>query len=155
MPEAEAVGLVARDWIAKADGDLRAARHLLESQGAEPWIVTFHAQQAAEKYLKAALVAEQVPFPPTHDLELLRQKLTTTWALPDAAELARLTTYAVAGRYPHGLLEVGPDPDWADATTAVQQADTVASAVVSGMEARGIMPTSEDSGETEPSPAQP
>jgi len=35
--------------------------------------VGFHAQQAAEKFIKAFLVRHQIEFPKTHDIGLLRQ----------------------------------------------------------------------------------
>ena len=46
-------------WIKKADADLRVAKELLDLNE-EPWVITFHAQQAIEKYLKAYLIYKQV-----------------------------------------------------------------------------------------------
>ena len=60
-----------KKWLKKADADLRVSKELL-NLNEEPWIITFHAQQAIEKYLKAYLVYRQVRFKKTHDiLELL------------------------------------------------------------------------------------
>jgi HEPN domain-containing protein len=45
-----------RDWIRKAEIDFKTAGHLCQSGDEFVEGVTFHAQQAAEKYLKAFLV---------------------------------------------------------------------------------------------------
>ena len=45
---------LARGWFLKAESDLITARHMVESDG--PYdTACFHAQQAAEKYLKGLL----------------------------------------------------------------------------------------------------
>jgi HEPN domain-containing protein len=141
MPDPEAVAEVARHWMRRARADLAAARVILaDREGLDPWVASFHAQQAAEKYLKAACVIEQVRFPRTHDLERLAQLLKTGWALPDERTLAVLSRYAVAGRYPEALFEGGPDPTWADAEEAVRLAIEVESAVVDGARSRSVDP---------------
>ncbi|MCV5768109.1 HEPN domain-containing protein, partial [Escherichia coli] len=57
----------------------------------------FDAQQAAEKALKALLIALGIPFPKTHDLaELIRPHLPVP---PGLEDLVRLNPFAVAGRY--------------------------------------------------------
>lgn len=57
-----------RQWMQRADQDLAAAEILLrDASGVRP-VIAFHAQQAAEKYLKAILVWHQVYFPKTHDI---------------------------------------------------------------------------------------
>lgn len=102
MPDRNAVIAVTREWVAKAESDLRAAVYLLEPRVEQPTeAVCFHAQQCAEKYMKALLVFRGTDFPMTHDLE----KLT---ALLPAALRPRLTIeeqrrfigYATAARYP-------------------------------------------------------
>jgi HEPN domain-containing protein len=61
----------------------------------------FHAQQAAEKALKAALVHHGVRIPRSHDLTFLMDLLPRGISLPPALiELPRLTKYAVQQRYP-------------------------------------------------------
>jgi HEPN domain-containing protein len=57
-----------RQWIKKAEGDLRSAQLLLAADPPEPDAVAFHAQQAVEKYLKAYLVHLGIDPPRTHDL---------------------------------------------------------------------------------------
>jgi HEPN domain-containing protein len=60
-----------QEWLAKAEEDFRVSEHLLAEDGFHT-AIGFHAQQAAEKYLKALLVQHQIEFPKTHNLgELL------------------------------------------------------------------------------------
>src|SRR3990170_4469098 len=68
MPDPEAVVEVARSWLRGARSDLVMSRKALADRDAvDPWVASFHAQQAAEKTVKAALVIEQIRFPRTHD----------------------------------------------------------------------------------------
>jgi HEPN domain-containing protein len=102
MPESDAVLAVVREWIVKAENDLKNAAHTLGLGADCPTdTVCFHAQQCIEKYLKALLVLQGFDFPKSHDLEVLlalvpkrvRPHLT-------AEEQGRLTTYATTARYP-------------------------------------------------------
>jgi HEPN domain-containing protein len=90
--------------------------------------VGFHAQQAAEKYLKAFLVGHQVEFPKTHDIEDLLQRVSrVARPLADAlAAVAALTPYAADVRYPGEV----PDPTAEQARTALRLAQQVRDAVV-------------------------
>ena len=59
-------------WVQKAEHDLAAVRVLATAGSEVPWdVVVFHCQQAAEKYLKALLVANDHDVPKIHDLERL------------------------------------------------------------------------------------
>jgi HEPN domain-containing protein len=66
----------------------------------------FQAQQAAEKAIKAVLIHLGVEYPYRHDLgTLLTLVIQAGVTVPDKIkQAARLTRYAVAGRYP-GLME--------------------------------------------------
>ena len=88
----------------------------------------FHAQQAAEKALKAALVAKGVPFPHTHDLARLIGLLDSCGSsVPyELREAAGLTVYAVATRYP------GPEDDLE--TEELREAVEIAGRVVAWVE---------------------
>lgn len=93
-----------REWLRFAEEDLDAAR--LGPELLSPEILCFHAQQAAEKALKAVLVDRAADFPYTHDIgELLatleQNGVECTAVSPEAN---RLTRYAVLTRYP-GLSE--------------------------------------------------
>jgi len=100
MPEAEIE--IAKQWIAKADNDLLNADNNLKSARVPCDTVCFHCQQAAEKVLKAYLIANQKPYPITHDLFLLLEHILPLD--PDAESLretlAILAPYAVEIRYP-------------------------------------------------------
>lgn len=62
----------------------------------------FHAQQCAEKALKALLIARSIEFPPTHAIERLLDLLSgaAVELPPDVDEAFILTQYAVQTRYP-------------------------------------------------------
>jgi HEPN domain-containing protein len=62
----------------------------------------FHAQQAAEKAIKALLIRHRVQFPYVHDLAALLTRLEkATGDLPERIrQVERLTQFAVEARYP-------------------------------------------------------
>ena len=69
-PPEEEIRLLAGEWIKKADLDFKTVVRLsAESEFRD--IVGFHAQQSAEKYLKALLTRHQIEFPKTHVIRRL------------------------------------------------------------------------------------
>jgi len=78
-----------------------AAKSLLPVAGVADSILGFHAQQAVEKALKAALAARSVPFPYTHDLDgLLELCESSGLQIPDELDgVDRLAPYGVHMRY--------------------------------------------------------
>lgn len=124
----------ARGWLAFALGDLAAARSGGRARF-RPRIVAFHAQQAAEKAIKAALILEDLAPPPRHDLEELRHLLPDAWQVKRRpASLDRLTDYGVDAKYPDHMVTVTP----IDAATAVRQAIAVIRLVSEEFERRGV-----------------
>lgn len=88
-------------WLGFAAADLDAARVLLADPGIPPRLACFHAQQAAEKALKAALVAEAIPFRKTHDLVVLVGLAPASLAAElSGVDVLVLQPWAVDGRYP-------------------------------------------------------
>ena len=91
-----------RAWLVKAAEDLRAAD--FEFTASPPLLadITFHAQQAAEKALKALLTWNNRPFRRTHSLEELgEQCLEIDSSLrPLVDRSVQLTDYAWKFRYP-------------------------------------------------------
>src|SRR5271157_4774990 len=89
-------------WASKADHDFRNAEYTLTLQEDCPFdTVCFHAQQCAEKYLKALLLAAGAEAPRTHDLRLLLQRLPKNLAESfRMEEMIELNRYAVESRYP-------------------------------------------------------
>jgi len=61
-----------RRWLSYARDDLEAAEALLAHPDVAPRLSCFLAQQAAEKAIKAALIASQIEFPRHHNLDALR-----------------------------------------------------------------------------------
>lgn len=90
------------EWMQFAESDLRLARLAVQDQSIRPEQVCFHAQQAAEKAIKAILRSLHADFPLTHDIELLlRLAGEAGIGVPEDIRAARrLTPYAVETRYP-------------------------------------------------------
>jgi len=101
-PPEDVARRLSHGWLAKAESDVRVCERLLEESAEFAEAIAFHAQQAAEKSLKALLVARQVEFPKTHDLErLLELAALGDGPLADKlANAAELTPYGVEFRYP-------------------------------------------------------
>jgi HEPN domain-containing protein len=102
MPEPDKVILVIREWIIKAENDLKTAVHTLEMEDDCPTdTVCFHAQQCVEKYLKAFLVLEETDFPKTHDIGKITALIPSRIKVPlTVEEQIQLTNYATVMRYP-------------------------------------------------------
>ncbi len=127
---------VLRRWLRYAEDDLRAAEILLE-QGSIPRTSCFHAQQAAEKAIKAVFVFLQVDFPFTHNLDRLRDLLPDGWTLKeDFPDLARLSAWAVEPRYPGAVIEASRQ----DAETAVEQARNIYETTLEDLKRHGYRP---------------
>jgi HEPN domain-containing protein len=110
------------EWIAKAEADFATAQRELGVTDRPNYDgVCFHAQQCAEKYLKAFLQESNIAFPRTHDLADL---LGLTLAIQPAwtsmqSDLNTLSAFAVEYRYP------GESSDVDEAKEAVQMCDNV------------------------------
>lgn len=103
-----------RHWLARARSDLAIAAAQIEGAFLED--LCFHAQQAAEKALKALLLHRGIRFPYVHDLaELVHRLELAGVALPGPIrEAVRLTDYAVEARYP-GPAESVTEQEWQEA----------------------------------------
>jgi HEPN domain-containing protein len=91
----------ARTLLQKARDDAWVLERLSQDRDTPPWTLGFHAQQAAEKAVKAVLSAAGAEYPKTHDLQhLLNLAAGAGVALPpDADALPRLTPFGAALRY--------------------------------------------------------
>jgi HEPN domain-containing protein len=91
----------AGELLAAGERDLKAL-HLLNQTGQAPHeVIGFHAQQAAEKFIKALLVLNGIFFERTHDLVRL-YRLAEQRGISiavDVEKLRALTSYAVQFRY--------------------------------------------------------
>lgn len=97
-------------WLRRARSNLARARDIRLTSEILLEDLCFDAQQAAEKAIKAVLIARNIEFPRTHSiadlLTLLQQSGTV---VPDQIrEAIRLTRYAVQTRYPGVSEEVTP-----------------------------------------------
>jgi len=91
------------EWISKAEEDFRSMEELYRISVSEfANTICFHAQQCAEKYLKALLTKYGIEPPWIHTLEALLDLLTEkNPALEEnRSMLAQLTPYGTEYRYP-------------------------------------------------------
>jgi HEPN domain-containing protein len=88
------------DWLLHARSDLALAK-ISPPEDVMLEGLCFHAQQAAEKALKALLVSLNLEFPRTHNIGTLLDLLHEAVSVPsEVEEAASLTDYAVMTRYP-------------------------------------------------------
>ncbi|MCK5241929.1 HEPN domain-containing protein [bacterium] len=99
-----------RQWQEYADENLLLAQHALTLSSSCPYrLIAYHAQQCAEKYLKAYLVYHLTDFPHTHDIQNLLELCSENAEWPISLDTAKiLTAYAVTTRYP-GIAEITKD----------------------------------------------
>ena len=105
-------------WAAKAEEDYLLARSALRRRKPLIYGACFHAQQCAEKYLKAVLVLHGRDFPWIHDLLALSDLCAQVGVIVpiDPDDLDRLSAYAVQVRYP------GEEPTPEEARIAMKTA---------------------------------
>jgi HEPN domain-containing protein len=101
----------AKKWIIKGDHDLGTAKvtylHIPEYLDT----VTFHCQQAVEKYLKSFLIYNSVPFRFSHDLIYLLELIVPfdTDFETYFDTVSELQSYAVEVRYPNETIFLSND----------------------------------------------
>lgn len=118
-----------------AEEDLITAKTLLTQSHVPPRQSCWHAQQAAEKALKAALIFLQIDFQRTHNLNVLQDLLPDSWQLKTAQlSLGDLNRWAVEARYPADMQEITT----ADASKAVEQARSVWTSVSTALTEHGF-----------------
>jgi HEPN domain-containing protein len=110
-----------REWLEKAEKDLVLAKNSLSLNFHD--YATFHAQQCAEKALKAFLVSKGKPIKRTHDigeLILLCAEMDSEFLKLFDDDVDLLTAYAVEARYP-----TLHEPDKEEAENAIKLAEIV------------------------------
>ncbi|MBI3169451.1 MAG: HEPN domain-containing protein [Chloroflexi bacterium] len=102
-------------WIDHAEDDFNATGKLLRGKMPSIYGACFHAQQCAEKYMKAILVVKEQRFPMTHDLVVVNTLLQQAGVDMNISEdlLELLSSYAVRARYS------GESPELDDAKEAL------------------------------------
>jgi HEPN domain-containing protein len=123
-------------WLNYGDEDLRLAQHGLSLSSSCPYrLIAFHAQQCAEKHLKAYLVFRGIDFPYTHNisrlLELCGEEAPWAESLLDAEELS---PFATTVRYPGEEEEVTEQ----EAVRAINIAAKVCDVVRGALRQEGI-----------------
>jgi len=91
------------EWIERAEGDdATTLREVRARRNPNYDAACFHAQQCAEKYLKARLQDSSIPFGKIHDLATLLDRIVPSE--PDWQQLREdieaLTAFASESRYP-------------------------------------------------------
>lgn len=113
----------AQRWFAAAINDLLVVELVLDRVPPLSDAAAFHCQQAAEKAVKALLIARWRRPPRTHDLETLSELLSEVepTIAASVSALDRISSWAVITRYPDG--EVSPSVD--DIRSAVREVRTL------------------------------
>jgi HEPN domain-containing protein len=108
-------------WVLRAEEDYAAAVSAMRRKKPLTYIACFHAQQCAEKYLKALLITRGHEPPRVHDMVVLGDECTRAGILLSVSDddLSTLSAYAVRVRYP------GDDPTVEEARQALHIAKRV------------------------------
>jgi len=93
--------------LAKAKDDETLLEEIIFNEKVRDEIIGFHAQQAAEKLLKALLMAKNIPYRRTHDLrELIDLIRDNDIEFPESLmEIRTLSPFAVEFRYDYIPME--------------------------------------------------
>lgn len=124
---------ISQEWVDEAEGDYHTALREYRARKEPNYdAVCFHAQQCIEKYMKALLIANKIPFHRIHDLEVLLDSCLTIDPILDTirSETQLLTQYAVSFRYP------GESADKAEAAQAVSGMENCRSALRQALSAK-------------------
>ena len=125
-----------REWLNRAKSNLALAKNRVPDAYLED--LCFEAQQAAEKAIKARLIALNIDFPYVHDLARLLSLLDDVGeCVPEAVRRAAdLTPYAVLTRYPSSARELTLD----EYDAAVATAETVVQWAEERLQSDGLQP---------------
>lgn len=133
--EIDARAFDALRWLGMACGDLNTASVTQPRWEVPARAVAFHAQQAVEKAVKAALILEGRSAPRTHDLDALRDRLPAGWRVKQShRDLGRLSQYAVESRYPDDV----PAITKLQSSASLRQAETIYRSICAEFDRRGI-----------------
>jgi HEPN domain-containing protein len=118
---------LAARWLRWANEDLVLAEHTSTDVDLVPRGACIWAHQAAEKAIKALLIARDIDPPKLHDLDRLAAQLPDGDSTAfDELDLPELTRWALEGRYPADLDEATT----VDAIRAIALARSVVAATV-------------------------
>lgn len=102
MNKDEVIESLINQWIKIAEKDLLTAKQGLKADVIITNTICFHCQQAAEKFLKAFLIKNQIEFTKTHNIMVLINLCSEADKSfkSELSEADILTDYAVEIRYP-------------------------------------------------------
>ena len=111
------------EWMEYAFADLEAALELIGDKDILNKIVCYHCQQAAEKMMKAYLIALDIEIIKTHNLAFLNDKIgeIDANAYNNISTLNFLTNFTTLTRYPNVFVDI----DKSEAQEAIDKATEV------------------------------
>jgi len=100
-----------KSWFQRADEDLALIEVILKEESFSPNPVCFHAQQAAEKYLKGFLAYHDLHTRKIHDLEtLIKDCIKIDKSFEELCENANfLNQFYIESRYPDDYVQFSND----------------------------------------------
>jgi HEPN domain-containing protein len=109
-------------WLKKAHHDLKACKFLI-NDAEMIYIISYHAQQCAEKALKSFLIFHKHPIIKTHDLQKLLELCIKIEKTFEKIKLESITLipYAIYSRYPDDKFYI----DYQEASQAIQYAEKI------------------------------
>jgi len=126
-----------KKWILKAENDLKIAKDEITMENPATDAICFHAQQCAEKYLKAYLIFNNKEVRKTHDIaELISlcSEIDPEFSKINQIDVVSLTDYAVEIRYAEDFYF----PSVEEAKYAIELAEKVKNFVLKSLEKRGF-----------------
>lgn len=95
---------IINEWFDKADEDILAAEVVIEASPLLYDVSAFHSQQAAEKYLKAFIVFNEIMPPKVHNVkELIDIAICYDIEFEKLRGAETLSKFAVRSRYPDDM----------------------------------------------------
>lgn len=120
-------------WRIKAEHDLKIVERTIALPDPLTDVLSFHCQQAAEKYLKLYLVSKGIELKKTHDIGfLIGECMKVNPVFKEILDSAFLSLYAVETRYPDDFYM----PPLQELQRAFEAAVRVKTCVVSAMTER-------------------
>ncbi len=122
-----------KQWLIKAEGDLKVAINELSFDSPITDVICFHSQQAVEKFLKAYLVSKGIGFEKTHNITFLLKLCIESdkdFIEIEKMDVEKFTIYATELRYPDFFYM----PSIEEAKEAVKKAEFVREFVMKKIE---------------------
>lgn len=133
----EEVILLVKNWIKKAENDLKTSKDEINTQEPATDTVCFHAQQCVEKSLKAFLVFHQKHLKKTHNIAKLIElckEIDKDFEILFEFGASNLTDYAVEMRYGEEFYF----PTLEEAREAVEIAEKVKAFIINKLQEKGL-----------------